>query len=313
LKHIYPEHEEKIMKARKYQRSMAEEVSANDVIFIGKGGPCPGWGKNKLNVTYFQDHFRGTVLWFNTEPSSKFDQRTIPSNQIHVGYLADGCQTVRLFPMAIFFARNAEIWDFFGANGTRRKPTSTRERFLLYTQGHCVAYREAAFDALARSHPSLILEHGGSCKGKVERKTNVRSAKKAMGGVRNFNNNWKQMRQYRFCLVMENTKLEGYITEKIMYAFAAGCIPIYYGSLEIYDVFNAKSFIYYDVDNPAPALAQISRLESNASAYDAVMAEPILADGDNTLQKYFSVSDDIVPDAMLKKKIRQAAYYRCKR
>ena len=41
---------------------------------------------------------------------------------------------------------------------------------------------------------------------------------------------WKTMnkdafRHYRFCLVLENHYLEGYITEKIMNAFGGGCIP----------------------------------------------------------------------------------------
>ena len=40
-----------------------------------------------------------------------------------------------------------------------------------------------------------------------------------------WNNNWKLYNKFRFCFVMENKYLEGYITEKIMMAFAGGCIP----------------------------------------------------------------------------------------
>ena len=50
--------------------------------------------------------------------------------------------------------------------------------------------------------------------------------------------------QSRFCLVMENSNIKGYITEKIMYAFQAGCIPIYWGSQGVIKTFyNPKTFI----------------------------------------------------------------------
>ena len=80
----------------------------------------------------------------------------------------------------------------------------------------------------------------------------------------------------------------------------------------MFDIFNPKSFIYYDIDKPQLALDEISRLESNSSAYDEVMAEPILLEGNKTIQKYFSLSDEIIPNAMLKKKVRRMLYTRCR-
>ena len=80
----------------------------------------------------------------------------------------------------------------------------------------------------------------------------------------------------------------------------------------MFDIFNPKSFIYYDIEKPQLALDEISRLEGNTSAYDEVMAEPILLEGNKTIQKYFSLSDEIIPNAMLKKKIRRMLYARCR-
>ncbi len=37
------------------------------------------------------------------------------------------------------------------------------------------------------------------------------------------------LRDYKFCLVFENESAEGYTTEKLLHAKAAGCIPIYWG------------------------------------------------------------------------------------
>lgn len=86
---------------------------------------------------------------------------------------------------------------------------------------------------------------------------------------------------------------------------------IYYGTTEIFDIFNPKSFIYYDIKNPQDALDEISRLENNSSAYDEVMAEPILLEGNETIQKYFSLSDEMIPNARLKKRLREMPYTRC--
>ena len=76
-----------------------------------------------------------------------------------------------------------------------------------------------------------------------------------------------------------------------MNAFFAGSIPIYYGTQEIFDVFNANAFIWYDINNPQVALDRIAYLESNATAYWEMFQEPILAHGQETLAKYFSLRD----------------------
>lgn len=49
--------------------------------------------------------------------------------------------------------------------------------------------------------------------------------------------------RYKFALCLENTIEDGYITEKIVEAFAAGCIPIVYSHPSITDYFNSEAFI----------------------------------------------------------------------
>ena len=54
-----------------------------------------------------------------------------------------------------------------------------------------------------------------------------------------------------------------YITEKIMMAFIGGCIPIYYGPPGIFDIFNEKAFVFYNISDPQPALVdKVKALES---------------------------------------------------
>jgi hypothetical protein len=86
--------------------------------------------------------------------------------------------------------------------------------------------------------------------------------------------------------------------------FWSGSVPIYYGTRDVFRIFNPKAFVYYDIEDPKPALDLISYLERNETAYnDMLRNQPILKDGENTIQEYFSYSDEI-GNGILKKKIR---------
>ena len=86
---------------------------------------------------------------------------------------------------------------------------------------------------------------------------------------------------------------------------------IYHGTNEIFDIFNPKAFLYWNADNPAETIAEIRRLEANKTAYKQMQNEPILKDGNRTIQKYFSLSDDIIPNAQLKRRIRDMMLTHC--
>ena len=95
-------------------------------------------------------------------------------------------------------------------------------------------------------------------------------------------------KDYRYALVMENKKHPGFISEKILNSFLSGSIPIWYGSTEIFSIFNRKSFIYYDIDDPKAAVNKIAYLEYNRTAYDKMLNEPILVEGGTTINQWFS-------------------------
>jgi hypothetical protein len=111
-------------------------------------------------------------------------------------------------------------------------------------------------------------------------------------------------REYRFCLVMDHGNVDGYIAEKILMAFAGGCLPIYYGTTEVWNIFNKKTFIYYDIDNPFPALNRVAYLERNPSVYSTMMGQPILANGNKTIEDFFSFSDNF-GNGIVKRRIRE--------
>ncbi|MCX7747177.1 MAG: glycosyltransferase family 10 [Clostridia bacterium] len=52
------------------------------------------------------------------------------------------------------------------------------------------------------------------------------------------------LRKYKFSICFENAKgINGYITEKIFDCFFAGCVPVYMGAPNIYDVIPGNTFI----------------------------------------------------------------------
>lgn len=53
------------------------------------------------------------------------------------------------------------------------------------------------------------------------------------------------LKDYRFQIVVENARINGYFTEKIIDCFAAGVIPIYWGSPNISDYFNDDSIFSF--------------------------------------------------------------------
>eukprot|EP00939_MAST-03C_sp_MAST-3C-sp1_P002770 g2770.t1 len=174
-------------------------------------------------------------------------------------------------------------------------------RFLIYMQKNCVAYRERAFDAVVR----LSMEKGfdrpvsaGKCHGRHPETSEFKNdlAKRIENGV-------QKMKAFRFALVMENSNKAGYVTERLGNAFMANTIPIYYGHLDVFKLFNRDAFIFYDINNPQPALDRISFLEKNRGEYERVLSLPVLANGKQTLEDYWSLSDD-VGGGKLKQKIR---------
>lgn len=87
--------------------------------------------------------------------------------------------------------------------------------------------------------------------------------------------------------------MQNYVTEEILKGFLGGCLPIYYGTTQIFDIFNSDSFIFYDVENPQPALDLIYKLEANESEYKHMLSVPILKDCNKTINQYLSILPNI--------------------
>lgn len=84
-------------------------------------------------------------------------------------------------------------------------------------------------------------------------------------------------KQYRYSIAFENSMAAGYTTEKILHAYAASTIPIYWGDPEVLKDFNEKSMIRIaDEADFDKAIKLIDELEKDESKYLSYMKEPML-------------------------------------
>jgi hypothetical protein len=94
------------------------------------------------------------------------------------------------------------------------------------------------------------------------------------------------IKNFIFNICPENTitKLDGYVTEKILESSAAGCIPIYNGSIDDIDrkIFNFDRVIFFDKDSDESILNasnKIKYLLKNKSELVKFYKQPAFIDG----------------------------------
>lgn len=94
--------------------------------------------------------------------------------------------------------------------------------------------------------------------------------------------NWKDsskpdfQRKCKFSLCFESTKHAGFVTEKITDAFYSETIPVYFGSEEVFEVFNKDAFIYCKSrDDFEETVQKIIELDNDDEAYLNMLNQPI--------------------------------------
>lgn len=94
-------------------------------------------------------------------------------------------------------------------------------------------------------------------------------------------------RAYKFSIAFENSSMNGYVTEKLIQAFAAATIPIYWGDPSIAKQFNTKAFInchdYESIDDVVEAVRKIDEDEELFAAY---LREPVWNSKTQDLDEY---------------------------
>ena len=84
-------------------------------------------------------------------------------------------------------------------------------------------------------------------------------------------------KKHKFAIAFENSSQPGYTTEKIVDAFAANCIPIYWGDPVVSKVFNEKAFVNANnFDSLSDVVEKVKEIDNNDMLYNQMMSEPAL-------------------------------------
>ena len=78
---------------------------------------------------------------------------------------------------------------------------------------------------------------------------------------------------------MENSEGDGYISEKIVDAFLAGTIPIYYGDYMVDEFINPKTYILIKGEKDIfKKIEYIKEIDNNDELYKNLLKEKVLLD-----------------------------------
>ena len=83
--------------------------------------------------------------------------------------------------------------------------------------------------------------------------------------------------EYKFCLCPENSIYDGYVTEKLIDAYAGLTVPIYSGDLSVDCDFNEKAFLNYQNSKDMEHFVEgISMFDTNLELYQRIYEQPLL-------------------------------------
>lgn len=162
--------------------------------------------------------------------------------------------------------------------------------YMLYEYDMCLRPRQIADeDAVNRGFCTLLMRNSVNCDPMRLKIIDAVDAYKPITYGGPFRNNTGGpvdekipfISAYKFNLALENSKIEGYVTEKLLEALAARTVPVYWGSETAARDFNPDAFInagdYESVDSLVRDLALI---DSDNARYLSYLRAPIFgADG----------------------------------
>lgn len=87
---------------------------------------------------------------------------------------------------------------------------------------------------------------------------------------------WAFEKSHKFSLCYENGSHSGYTTEKLVEAFAARTVPIYWGDPDVCRVFNPKAFIdAASFASPEDLAKEVARIDGDDELYMKYLREPM--------------------------------------
>ena len=169
----------------------------------------------------------------------------------------------RYFKMNIFFWENFKEID---AKRLEVLKSPIRKKFCAAVISNCgsvYSFRLRFIDKLGNNYKKVDM--GGGCNHNINRRV------------------WNKiefLNEYKFSIAMENSRGDGYLSEKIVDSFRAGTIPIYYGDYLVDEFINPKTYILIRGDKDIDTkIEYIKKIDNDDKLYMEIMKEkPIIDD-----------------------------------
>ncbi|SCY73215.1 glycosyltransferase family 10 domain-containing protein [Butyrivibrio sp. INlla14] len=148
--------------------------------------------------------------------------------------------------------------------------------FVVSNHEYAESYREKLFDALSSYK---FVASGGKHRNNIELPNGVEDK-------------MEFARHYKFAIACENASHPGYCTEKIVEAFAADTVPIYWGDPYVDKYFNPKAFVNCnEFSNIDDVVDYVKKIDMNDDLYLDMLKQPKVVEGNfsfNSMREDFS-------------------------
>ena len=196
-------------------------------------------------------------------------------------------QTLRAIYVPFYSQAFAEMYKYSPDDLYRPRGLVPKSKFCAFMYSNC----DVSFPGVQERETFFELLNGASG-GKVEALGKCRS--KGNGRKKNPSKNYLEeaielYRPFKFVICFENTLNQGYITEKIILALLAGCVPIYLGAPNVSFHISPETFISYrEFASPQDCIDRIMKLnsESGRKEYEEMVTKPCMKE--ETVRKHFS-------------------------
>ena len=175
-----------------------------------------------------------------------------------------------------------------------RKPTETHQLSAIYSVYNVTKVK--GINIKNKKFCAWVVSNGsGDVRNKFYDRLSEYKIVDSGGGFRNniggpVDDKLAFLANYKFSICFENSKTEGYISEKLSDAFEAGTIPIYYGDDSVLKLLNNRAYIHVRDENEFDEKIElIKKIDQNDTLYEEVIREKIVIDDSQyprELQKY---------------------------
>lgn len=254
---------------KKYDVRMVEDQYQADVIFCSVFSDQKPIKTDKPKIMLVHENIRPKKSWFDV-----FDY------VISFSFDIDHPRHFRI-PYWIYrcYEQNITLSDLQKRNikktSKNKEKFYSSRRFCNFVYSNPVPFRRKFAHKLSKYKQVDF-------SGRVD--TNISEAEKleVMPVLRGFEGSiqkTKWLSKYRFSIAFENSSAEGYTTEKIIDAFLANSIPLYWGNPRINEEgFNPAAFLnYFDASGNEDFIQRIKNVEESEQLYLEILSQPVFS------------------------------------